>query len=168
MNDQPFVVSRVTFKFARIVDAEGQYHKSVPVWDAKKKAEDLGLQLVCFSPPSGNELALCKIIDFGKWKYTNDKQQKKILQEQKHGTKEVRLSAQISENDISHKVRHAREFLEEGQTVILFLKVTGRDLQHMSLSENKMSEVISQLSDIGKVVSRKTEGGNITAKIIKN
>ena len=167
MNSQPFVVNRITFKYTKLIDAQGTYHNSVQVWDAKKSAESIGLQLVCFTPPQGDNLPLCRIIDYGKWKYNNEKQQKKVQQEQKHETKEIQFSPHISENDISHKVRNAIFFLEKGNNLILNMKVFGRDLSHMDLAESKMSEIISQLENYGKLISRKTEGGRITVKMIK-
>lgn len=169
MND-PFVVSRITFKTTKLVDADNQFHNAISIWDAKKKADEAGLQLVCFNlpPMQSNELPLCKVIDFGKWKYANDKQQKKIQLEQRHEVKEVRFSPHISDNDIFHKVKHAKEFLEEGHTVILFMRVMGRDLAHMDLAEGKMTKILSDLSSVGKMVSRKTEGGQIVAKMVKN
>lgn len=168
--NEPFVVSRITFKTTKLVDANNQFHNSISIWDAKKQADEAGLQLVCFNLPpiQSNDLPLCKIIDFGKWKYANDKHQKKIQLEQRHEVKEVRFSPHISDNDISHKTKHAKEFLEEGHTLILVMKVTGRDLSHMDLAEAKMTNIINELSSDGKLVSRKTEGGQIVAKMVKN
>lgn len=168
MNDEPYVVNRVTFKYTRLIDVDGQYHKSASVWDAKKKADDFGLQLVCFNQQTNTDLPLCKIIDFGKWRYENEKHNKKVQLEQRRGVKEVRFSAQISDNDIAHKVKHAKEFLEEGNSLVLFMKVHGRDLSHMDLAEAKMTAIINDIASVGKVISRKTEGGQIVAKMVKN
>lgn len=168
-SNEPYVVDWVPFKFTRLIDANGTYHKSVSVWDAKKSAETLGLQLVCFNAPEGRELALCKIIDYGKWKYQTEKQQKKQKQQQQHHeVKELKFSPHIGEHDIEHKVRSAKRFLAEGDTVILTLFVTGRDLGHMDLAQEKMNEILQHLKGDGKIISRKTEGGQITVKMVKS
>lgn len=164
---EPFVViAKVPFKYTRLIDASGNYHKSIPMWEAKKMAEDTNLQLVCFSIPEGNQMALCKVINYGKWKYEQEKNKKKIAKEQKKNVKEIRFSPNISDNDILHKMRQINDFLDRGDDVIVHMRAEGRDLGHMDLVNEKMNTILSHCKN-GKIVSRKDFDGNIYVKLTK-
>lgn len=157
--NEPFVVTKIPFKQTRLVDENNNYYSNVNVFDAKKRAESIGLQLVCFSTPQDNTQALCKIIDYGKWRYSNEKAQKKLRADQKHGVKDVRISARTEEGDLKHKLRHVVEFIEDGNDVIIEMVIEGRDLEHMDLANAKMDDVISRLDGKAKIVSRKVVEG---------
>jgi len=166
----PFVVTKSPFKYTRLVDDQENFHNSANVFDARKKAEEIGLQLVCFAMPQGSELALCKIIDYGKWKYINEKSQHKIKMEQKTGVKEVKISARTDEGDLRHKLRHISEFLVDGMDVIVTMTIEGRDLEHMDLANLKMDDILKRLGDCSKIVSRKVVDGRkkqIVVRLVK-
>ena len=74
----PFIVKYAKFRETRLVDQNDNYHPSISVSEAQKKAVEAHLDLVCFNRPGKSELAFCKIVDYGKWKYSNEKSKKKI------------------------------------------------------------------------------------------
>lgn len=163
----PYLVGkREYFKFTRLVDETGTYHNSYSVWDARIKAETLGLQLVCFNLPDKNAMAFCKIIDFGKWKYDQEKALKK-QKANKHGVKEVCFTPNIEANDISHKIKRVSEFIHDGYEVILNMKVEGRDRGHMDIVASKMTTILSKCEEFSKLLSRKDDNGNIIVRVGK-
>lgn len=164
--DSPFVVSRVPFKYTRLIDSNGNFHKSVNAYDAKASAEKIGLQLVCFNMPENNELALCKIIDFGKWKYNMEKSTRKA-HHQHIQTHELYFTPNIENHDIEHKIKKAEEFIKDGHEVMFILKVSGRDLAHMDLAQEKMNLIVEKALAFSSVDSRKTMGKMIYVKITK-
>ena len=74
---EPFVIDRNKWERIRMVDSSNQFHESISIIDARKIAHDNGLDLVCFSAPEKDKMALCKIIDFGKWRYQQEKEKGK-------------------------------------------------------------------------------------------
>lgn len=166
-SNSPYIVYHVTFNQTRLVDAKGQYHADIKTYDAQKMAKDIGLDLVCFNKPDANQLAFCKIVDFGKWRYEEEKKKKKEAHANKKESKEVRFSAGICDHDIEHKVKQINEFLEEGHEVALTLKVFGRDRDHFDLAEEKMTKIVSMCDcHKGKESGRKREGFSISVKML--
>jgi len=161
---EPFVVNN-EFTNMRLVDNNGRFFNSISIYNAKKIANDSGLDLVCFNEPSNGQLAFCKIIDYGKWKYNDDKQKKKNNLLNKIETKEIRFSTHIADNDISHKIKQIKNFIEKGNFVIVSMKVHGRDRQHIDVSKDKMESIIKICEQFSKVVSRDKEEDTFFVKL---
>ena len=164
-SSDPYIVKYAAFQTTRLVDHVNEYHGDIKTSDAKRMAQDNNLDLVCFNQPEKDVLAFCKIIDYGKWKYSVEKAKKKQSKGHKKETKEVRFSPVISENDISHKLKHVKEFLEEGHEVVFSMRLKGRQRQHFDQAEQRMNEIIDLVKDIGKEVSRKKNPSLITVRI---
>ena len=164
---QPFLVKYVDFSTTKLLDENNQFLANVHIKDAKKKAEEAGLDLVCFNQPSKDDLAFCKIINFGKWKYENEKKKKKHRKESKNTTKEVRFSAVIGEHDIEHKVKQVKEFLDEGDDVVLSMRLKGRQRAHFSDAEIKMNEIVEKCLDHGQIVTTRKTHDTITVRLNK-
>ena len=164
LSNDPFVVDRITFNYTRLIDSNGVFNPSIKVYDAQRLAREVGLNLVCFNKPQKDVMALCKIIDYGKWKYDEEKRKKKEQQVSKKESKEIRFSAGISDNDISHKVKQINELLDEGANITLTMKLFGRERGHMDLAIEKMNKIVA-LCTHGKEINRKTEGSTIIIRL---
>jgi len=166
-NDAPFVIKNyVSFNKTRLIDTNGVYHDCIGIAEAKDKAQEVGLDLVCFNAPEGQTLAFCKIINFGKWKYSNEKSKKKQKKERKT-TKELRFSPSIDANDIEHKIKQAKEFLGEGDDVLLVMKLRGRQRMYEKEAEEKLNG-IATLCDNGKESSRRKIPSIISIRLSPN
>ena len=163
----PYIVKYADFNFTDLVDHNNQYHKAVPIGIAKQMAKDANLELVCFTQPSSKSGALCKIIDFGKWKYNNDKKAKKQSKEHKKVTKEIRFSPVISDNDVSHKIKQALKFLDEDDDVIFSMRLKGRQRAHFKEAEERMNEILKLCDGHGEEVSRKKSSSMIIVRFAK-
>lgn len=165
---EPYPVAKyIPFKWTSLIDDKGVFHKNFNVWDAKKIAETVGLQLVCFKEGQGQELPFCKIINFGKWKYENEKNKKKKSLNSKHEAKEMWITPNIEKHDLQHKLNKVKEFIGNGDEVNLFLKVEGRDLQHMDLAQVKFDEVLVECQKFSKILDTKKQGNRFWAKLLK-
>lgn len=164
---QPFIVNYVDFKETNLIDANGQFNSLVHISIAKSKAKEAYLDLVCFNKPNGKTPALCKIIDYGKWKYQQDKIDKKEKLNSKKETKEIRFTPVISENDIEHKVRQIIEFLKEGDDVIVTMRFKG--IHHRLKDEGKriIGIILEKCKDYGKELHRKQDNNNICVRLVK-
>lgn len=165
---QPFVVKHGDFATTRLIDINEHYHQSIPTGDAKTMAKEAGLDLVCFNKPDEKTLALCKIVDFGKWKYSNEKKKKKQVKEGKQITKEIRLSPVISSNDINHKIKHVKGFIEDGNDVVLFMRIKGRQRAHFDVAEEKMNEIVAMCLEYSEEVSRRKNPSMIAVRLSSN
>jgi translation initiation factor IF-3 len=165
----PFVVDRITFRKTKLIDHEEKYYEAYNVEDALKLSKKYGLQLVCFklTPRYSKELPLCKIIDYGKWKYNQDKANKKNLSNTKHHIKEIRFTPVIDDHDVEHKVNQAIEFLKNGDELILSMRLKGRQKQFFKDAEERINKIVSLCGEYGKEISRKSSSGNITVRLNK-
>lgn len=166
-NHSPYIIKFVSFPATRLVDNNGQYHQSIRTDLALKMATESGYDLVCFNKPDVGTLALCKIVDFGKWKYENEKQKRKSEKGHKKENKEMRFSPNIGDNDIGHKTRQINEFLDAGDDVLLVMKLKGRECLHMTEAEDKMNKIVSMCTG-GKELSRKKTRNMIFVRMSKH
>ena len=101
----------------------------ITIQEAMAKANELGLDLVLISPDAKPPVA--KIMDYGKFHYQEEKKKKEARKKQtKVEVKEIKLSVKIADNDVGYKVKHAREFLEEGKHVHFRVFLRGREMAH--------------------------------------
>ncbi len=166
LNSDPFIVQYVDFKYTDLVDEQNNFKKNMHIGEAKSLAKNAGLDLVCFKRPENDQLALCKIINFGKWKYNEEKQKKKQNIHRKQ-TKEMKFHPDIAEHDIEYKVRQINEFLSEDDDVLLYLILRGRQAIHFKDAEAKFNYIIS-LCNMGKEISRKVSEKTIIVRLVKN
>ncbi|HUV84492.1 MAG TPA: translation initiation factor IF-3 [Methanosarcinales archaeon] len=162
----PFVIKYADFQTLKLLDTNNVFHNGIHISKAKEMAAEAGLDLVCFTNPSGNELALCKIIDYGKWKYNEEKRKKKLQSENKRQNKEIRFSPVIDDNDVKHKVKQACGFIDDNCEVTFFMKLKGRQRSHFNEAEDRMTSII-QMCENAKEISRKKTGNSITVRLSK-
>ena len=118
--------------------------------DALNMAKEMELDLVKIAPTA--KPPVCKIIDYGKYKYELARKEKEAKKKQKViEVKEVRLSPNIDENDLSTKMNNARKFIEKGNKVKVTLRFRGREMAHMSKSRYILDDFAEKLSDIATV-----------------
>lgn len=111
----------------RCIGDDGTQYGVISRDEALEKAEELGLDLVLIAPDA--KPPVCKIMDYGKFKYQLEKKKKEAKKKQKViEVKEIKLSVKIAENDVAYKVKHAREFLEEGKHVRFRVFLKGREM----------------------------------------
>ena len=126
------------------------------------KAQEAGLDLVKIAPTA--KPPVCKIIDYGKYRYELARKEKEAKKKQKTiEIKEVRLSPNIDTNDLNTKVGAARKFITKGDKVKVTLRFRGREMAHMNSSKYILDEFAESLSDIATVdKAPKVEGRSMT------
>ena len=132
-----------------MIDTEGNQSGVVETKKALFLAREKGMDLVEVSPLA--DPPVCKIQDFGKYKYHQSKIEHRQRQKQKSNElKEIRLSPRIGEHDLGVKVRKARGFLEKGDRVKVNLIFRGREIQHIDIGKDKLQTFFEDLSDIAE------------------
>lgn len=133
----------------------------MPTSKALEAARETGLDLVEVAP--NERPPVCKIIDYGKFKYTQKKKQSKQKQHQVH-IKEIRVRPKTGDHDIEVKVKRAKEFLEHKDKVLVNVLFRGRELAHIDEGRRVMEEVLQALDEVGKVEKTPSmEGKRMTA-----
>ncbi len=123
----------------RVINAEGAMLGVMPTSKALEAARESGLDLVEVAP--NERPPVCKIIDYGKFKYTQKKKASKQKQHQIH-IKEIRVRPKTGDHDIDVKVKRAKEFLEHKDKVIVNVLFRGRELAHIDEGRRVMEEVL--------------------------
>jgi translation initiation factor IF-3 len=149
-NDGPRVNREIDARSIRLVGADGEMIGVVTLREGLLMAEDAGLDLVEVSPNA--EPPVCKILDFGKFKYEDQKKKNAARKKQKViEVKEIKLRPNIDDHDYDVKMRSMRKFLEEGDKVKVTLRFRGRELAHQDLGMKVLEKVRDDLEDLGKV-----------------
>ncbi len=127
-----------------------------------KMAEEAGLDLVKIAPTA--KPPVCKIVDYGKYKYEQVRREKEAKKKQHViEVKEIRLSPNIDTNDLNTKVNNARKFLTKGDKVKITLRFRGREMAHMNQSKHILDDFAQALSDIAVIEKApKVEGRSMT------
>ncbi len=131
-----------------MISAEGAQLGIIPTDEALARARESGLDLVEVAP--NEKPPVCRIMDFGKFKYQQKKKQHKT---HVHHTKikEIRLRPKTGEHDIEFKVNQARGFLQHKDKVIVSVVFRGRELAHIDEGQRVMKNILEQLDAVGKV-----------------
>jgi len=120
----------------------------VPILEALRRAQESGYDLVEINATS--RPPICKIMDYGKYKFQQEKKAKEAAKKQKvFKIKEVQLRPHIEKHDLDFKMKRAVEFLQEGDKVKVVLMFKGREIQHIDIGDNLMHKVIETLSEHG-------------------
>ena len=137
-------------KEVRLVSEDGEQLGIVPGKDALRMAQEAELDLVKIAPTA--KPPVCKIIDYGKYRYELARKEKDARKKQKViELKEVRLSPNIDTNDLNTKMGAARKFLEKGDKVKVTLRFRGREMAHMSKSRYILDDFAESLKDIAVI-----------------
>ena len=133
-----------------MITAEGEQLGIMSAKDALKKAEQKNLDLVKIAPNAVPPV--CKIMDYGKYRFDQAKKEKEAKKNQKViETKEIRLSVNIDTHDFDTKVNHAIKFLKSGNKVKVSIRFRGREMAHAHLGNGIMERFAVALEEIGTV-----------------
>jgi translation initiation factor IF-3 len=133
----------------RLIDQDNRQVGIVSTVEALTMARQVNLDLVEVAPESTP--SVCRIMDFGKWKYTQKKKDHRAKVKQHQVVlKEIRLRPKIEEHDKQVKIKKAREFLEKHSKVQFTMLFRGREMAHKDLAEALFKEIIEELQDVGK------------------
>ena len=146
----------------RLIGADGEQLGIMSAREAMKIAQEAELDLVKIAPTA--KPPVCKIIDYGKYKYEQTRKEKEARKKQKTvEIKEVRLSPNIDTNDLNTKVNNAKKFISKGNKVKVTLRFRGREMAHMNSSRHILDDFAKMLEDMAVVEKApKLEGRNMS------
>ena len=146
----------------RLIGENGELIGIMSAKEAYKLAQEAELDLVKIAPTA--KPPVCKIIDYGKYKYELARKEKEAKKKQKViEIKEVRLSPNIEDNDLNTKVSAAKKFLEKGNKVKVTLRFRGREMAHMASSKHILDDFAKMLEEVAVVENpAKVEGRSMT------
>ena len=134
----------------QLIDAEGRNHGVVNLTDAQAKAEEAGLDLVEIVPTATPPV--CKILDFGKYRFLEQKKSSEARKRQKVvEIKEIKLRPGIDDHDYEVKMRSVRRFFDEGDKVKVTLRFRGREMAHQDIGFKLLQRVKAETAPIAKV-----------------
>jgi translation initiation factor IF-3 len=132
----------------RLIDPEGNQLGIMPLAEALEKASDFGLDLVEVSPKT--DPPVCKILDYGKYKYQQSKKTHEGKKKQTGGhLKEVKMRPKTEEHDLQVKLRNVERFLKGGYKTKISIVFRGRELAHKNLGERMMERIMEETKDWG-------------------
>jgi translation initiation factor IF-3 len=141
---------QIRFKEVRVLGESGEQLGVMPIKEAQKLSNDAGVDLILIAPKA--EPPVCRIMDYGKFKYEQSRRDKEAKKKQKvTEVKEIRLSPNIDTNDLNTKVNMARKFLTHGDKVKVTLRFKGRELAHVNTSKSILDDFAEALSDVAVI-----------------
>ncbi len=156
---------RIKTKKIRLVSEDGEQLGIIDTEQGLEKAREKNLDLVEVAPQA--KPPVCKIMDYNKYKYEQQKKRKKAQKTQKaQQLKQIRVRPKIEEHDYQVKLRHLREFLEKGHKVRISLMFKGRENAHPELGRELLDKFIQDLSDIGELIQPPKLSRNIMATLL--
>ena len=149
-------------KEVRLIGEDGEQKGIMPIKEAMRLAQEVELDLVKIAPKA--QPPVCKIIDYGKYRYELARKEKEAKKKQKTvEVKEVRLSPNIDTNDLNTKVNNAKKFISKGNKVKITLRFRGREMAHVQQSKHILDDFAEMLKDIAVVEKQpKLEGRSMS------
>ena len=137
-------------KEIRLVGEDGEQLGIMSAKDALKMAKEANLDLVKIAPTA--KPPVCKIVDYGKYRYEQARREKEAKKKQKTTeVKEIQLSPNIDVNDLTTKANQARKFLKKGNKVKVALRFRGREMAHMATGKEVLDTFLEKVSDVAVV-----------------
>ena len=158
---------QIRAKEVQLIGETGEKLGVVSFQEALSKAEDKNLDLVLVAPNSNPPV--CKIMNYGKYKFEQAKKEKEAKKKQKVlEVKEIRVTPNIEEHDFGFKAKNARKFIEDGNKVKITVRFRGREVNNSKAGENVLNKFISALEDVANVEKApKLEGRNMFTILAK-
>ena len=152
---------QIRFPNIRVIDSDGSQLGVITPKEAMAIASEKNLDLVLVSETA--KPPVCKIMDYGKYKYERDKKLKEAKKKQHNAdVKEVKMRYKIEEHDYQVRVKNAQRFLKSGDKVKATVSFRGREIQHSNLAIDLLKRMAADLEDLAEVQQRpKREGRNI-------
>ena len=149
-------------KEVRVIGTDGEQLGVMSAREAQKLADEAELDLIKIAPKA--QPPVCKIMDYGKFRYEQQKREKEAKKKQHIvETKEIRLSPNVDLNDLKTKANNARKFITKGDKVKVTLRFRGREMGHIGSSAHVLDDFAEMLEDIAQVSkAAKLEGRNMT------
>ena len=152
-------------KEVRVIGENGDQLGVMSIKEARQLAEEAELDLVKIAPTA--KPPVCKIVDYGKYRYELARKEKDARKKQKTGElKEVRLSPNIDTNDLNTKISAARKFLGKGNKVKVTLRFRGREMAHMQQSRHILDDFAEKLADIAVIEKPAKQEGRSLAMVL--
>ena len=149
----------------RVIGADGSQIGIIPTHEALRLAEEQGLELVEVNPRAAPPV--CKIMDFGKFKYETSKKEKASRRHQSTIVlKEIKLRPKTDDHDFDFKVKHIRRFLQEGNKCKLVVVFRGREIVHPEMGQVMLDQVCKATQDISMVEQRSMMEGRRMVMVI--
>ena len=137
-------------KEVRLIGEDGEQKGIMPIKEAMRLAQEAELDLVKIAPKA--QPPVCKIIDYGKYRYELARKEKEAKKKQKTvEVKEVRLSPNIDTNDLNTKVNNAKKFISKGNKVKITLRFRGREMAHVQQSKHILDDFAEMLKDVASI-----------------
>jgi translation initiation factor IF-3 len=156
---------RIRVPEVRVVAEDGSNLGVLATEDALRRAQEKGLDLVEVNPKSVPPV--CKILDFGKYKYEEKKKQREAKRKQTvMEVKEVKLRPKTDDHDLETKIRKARNFIEEGNKVKFTVRFRGREITHPERAQMQLDLIWSRLEDLANMEQRPTMEAKTMALIV--
>lgn len=149
----------------RLIDDEGEQHGIISTPDAMQMAKDRGLDLVEVAPQA--RPPVCKIIDYGKYKFEQDKKNRESKKNQKQvKLKEIRMQPKIEGHDLEFKTKHIRDFLADGYKVKVTIRFRGREMAHTELGKVVLDKIYDLLNGDAQLDRAPTMEGRFMSMIV--
>ena len=159
------VNEKVRFKEVMVIDSQGNQLGVMSSREALAKAYESELDLLCVAPKA--QPPVCKILDYGKWRFENQKKAKEAKKKQSTvELKALRLPPNIDKGDFDTKLRHARKFIEQGNKVKLDMRFRGRLITRVDVGKVAMTNFIEEISDIAQVEAKPKLEGNTMSCVL--
>lgn len=152
---------QIKAKEVQLISDNGEKLGMLPIARALEIAEEKELDLVLVSPNA--QVPVCKIMNYGKYKFEQAKKEKEAKKKQKiQETKELRITPNIEEHDFGFKAKNAKKFIEDGNKVKITVRFRGRELNNIKMGENVLNDFAKELEDVAVVEKApKLEGKNM-------
>ncbi len=148
--EQHLVNEAIRAREVRLIGPNGNQLGIKPIREALQMAQDLNLDLVNVAPQA--KPPVCRILDYGKFRYEQSKREKEARKRQKViQIKEIRLSPSIEENDVRTKLKNVRKFLQKGDKVKLTIRFRGREITHKDLGRQILIRMADEVNDCSEV-----------------
>ena len=152
---------QIKAKEVQLISDNGEKLGMLPIARALEIAEEKKLDLVLVSPNA--QVPVCKIMNYGKYKFEQAKKEKEAKKKQKiQETKELRITPNIEEHDFGFKAKNAKKFIEDGNKVKITVRFRGRELNNVKMGENVLNDFAKELEGVAVVEKApKLEGKNM-------
>ena len=152
---------QIKAKEVQLISDNGEKLGMLPIARALEIAEEKKLDLVLVSPNA--QVPVCKIMNYGKYKFEQAKKEKEAKKKQKiQETKELRITPNIEKHDFGFKAKNAKKFIEDGNKVKITVRFRGRELNNVKMGENVLNDFAKELEDVAVVEKApKLEGKNM-------